>query len=70
MHQIIVLSIAASLVILIADRSSAAENDRGAQLIATCASCHRLAAENPETRHQAVRQADSWYAAFTHDLFG
>jgi sulfide dehydrogenase cytochrome subunit len=42
MHQIIVLSIAASLVILIADRSSAAENDRGAQLVATCASCHRL----------------------------
>jgi sulfide dehydrogenase cytochrome subunit len=42
MHQIIVLSIAASLVILMADRSSAAENDRGAQLAATCASCHRL----------------------------
>jgi sulfide dehydrogenase cytochrome subunit len=42
MHQIIVLSITLSLVILIADRSSAAENDRGAQLAATCASCHRL----------------------------
>jgi sulfide dehydrogenase cytochrome subunit len=42
MHQIIVLSIAASLVILIADRSSSAENDRGVQLAATCASCHRL----------------------------
>jgi sulfide dehydrogenase cytochrome subunit len=41
MHQIM-LSVVASLVILIADRSSAAENDRGAQLAATCASCHRL----------------------------
>jgi NADH dehydrogenase FAD-containing subunit len=26
--------------------------------------------ENPETRRQAVRQADGWYAAFIHDLFG
>jgi cytochrome subunit of sulfide dehydrogenase len=42
MRQIIALSIAASLVILVADRSAAADNDRGAQLAATCASCHRL----------------------------
>ena len=41
-RQIIVLSIAASLVILIADRGTAADNDRGAQLAAICASCHRL----------------------------
>jgi cytochrome subunit of sulfide dehydrogenase len=42
MHKIIGLSIAANLVTLIADRSWAADNDRGAQLAATCASCHRL----------------------------
>ena len=41
-HQTIVLSIAVSLVILLADRSMAADNDRGAQLAAICASCHRL----------------------------
>lgn len=40
--QIIVLSIAVSLVILIADRSMARDNDRGAQFAAICASCHRL----------------------------
>jgi sulfide dehydrogenase [flavocytochrome c] flavoprotein chain len=26
--------------------------------------------ENADTRRQAVREADGWYAAFTHDLFG
>jgi sulfide dehydrogenase [flavocytochrome c] flavoprotein chain len=26
--------------------------------------------ENPETRRKAVREADGWYAAFTHDVFG
>jgi cytochrome subunit of sulfide dehydrogenase len=41
-RQIIVLSIAVSLVILIADRGMAADKDRGAQLAAICASCHRL----------------------------
>ncbi len=41
-RQIIALLIAASLMILVADRSAAAENDRGAQLAATCSACHRL----------------------------
>jgi cytochrome subunit of sulfide dehydrogenase len=41
-RQIIALSIAASLVILVADRSLAADNGRGAQLAAGCVSCHRL----------------------------
>jgi sulfide dehydrogenase [flavocytochrome c] flavoprotein subunit len=26
--------------------------------------------ENAETRRKAVREADGWYAAFTHDVFG
>ena len=26
--------------------------------------------ESVETRRQAARQADGWYAAFTHDVFG
>jgi len=26
--------------------------------------------ENAETRREAVREANSWYAAFTHDVFG
>ena len=26
--------------------------------------------ENAETRRKAVREADGWYAAFTHDIFG
>jgi NADPH-dependent 2,4-dienoyl-CoA reductase/sulfur reductase-like enzyme len=26
--------------------------------------------ENADTRRQAVREANGWYAAFTHDLFG
>ena len=38
----VVLSIAVSLVILLADRGPAADNERGAQLAAMCASCHRL----------------------------
>jgi len=41
-RQIIALSISASLVIFVANRSAVADNDRGAQLAATCASCHRL----------------------------
>ena len=40
--QIIALSISASLVIFVTDRSAVADNNRGAQLAATCASCHRL----------------------------
>ena len=42
MRQIIILSIAAGLFVLIADRSTAANDNRGAQLAAMCASCHRL----------------------------
>jgi sulfide dehydrogenase cytochrome subunit len=38
----IALSIAASLLILRADGCLAADNERGAQLAAMCASCHRL----------------------------
>jgi cytochrome subunit of sulfide dehydrogenase len=41
-QQIIALSIAASLVTLVADRGAAADDDRGSQLAATCASCHHL----------------------------
>ncbi len=41
-RQIIALSISASLVIFVTDRSAVADNNRGAQLAATCASCHRL----------------------------
>src|ERR1700741_595937 len=26
--------------------------------------------ENAETRREAARQANGWYAAFTHDVFG
>jgi hypothetical protein len=26
--------------------------------------------ENAETRRKAVHEADGWYAAFTHDVFG
>ena len=36
------LSIAVSLVILGADRGMAADNERGAELAAICAACHRL----------------------------
>jgi sulfide dehydrogenase cytochrome subunit len=42
MPAIVALSIAASLFVLVTDGSSAADNGRGAQLAATCASCHRL----------------------------
>ena len=41
-RQIIALSIAASLVMFVADRSAVADNNRGTQLAATCAACHRL----------------------------
>jgi cytochrome c553 len=41
-RQIIMLSIAAGLLVLIVDRSMAADNARGAHLAAMCASCHRL----------------------------
>jgi len=40
--QIVALSFAASLAIFVADRSALADNSRGAQLAAACASCHRL----------------------------
>jgi cytochrome subunit of sulfide dehydrogenase len=39
LHRIIV---AAGLVVSVAERSFAADNDQGAQLAATCAACHRL----------------------------
>lgn len=41
-RQIIMLAIAAEVFVLIADRSTAANDNRGAQLAAMCASCHRL----------------------------
>jgi cytochrome subunit of sulfide dehydrogenase len=41
-HQLIALSMAASLVVSFAKRSLAADDDQGAQLAATCAACHRL----------------------------
>ena len=41
-RQIIMLAIAAELFVLIADRSTAANDNQGAQLAAMCASCHRL----------------------------
>ena len=40
-RRTIALSIAASLV-FVTDHSAVADNDRGAELAATCASCHRL----------------------------
>jgi cytochrome subunit of sulfide dehydrogenase len=42
MHQIIAVSIAAGLFIILADRSPAADRDSGTQLAAMCASCHCL----------------------------
>jgi cytochrome subunit of sulfide dehydrogenase len=42
LRQVILLSVATSVLILIANRSMAAENSRGAQLAAICTSCHRL----------------------------
>lgn len=40
--QIIVLAIVASLFVSSAECSFAADTDQGAQLVATCAACHRL----------------------------
>jgi cytochrome c553 len=42
LDQIIALSMVASLVVSVAERSFAADNDQGAQLAATCTACHRL----------------------------
>jgi cytochrome subunit of sulfide dehydrogenase len=42
LQQIIALSMVASLVVSVAERCFAADNDQGAQLAATCAACHRL----------------------------
>ena len=42
LHQIIALSMVASMVVSVAERSFAADNGQGAQLAATCAACHRL----------------------------
>jgi cytochrome c553 len=40
--EIFALSIAASLVVSVAELSLAADNGQGAQLAATCSACHRL----------------------------
>jgi cytochrome c553 len=40
--RIIVLAMVASLVVSVAERSFAADNNQDAQLAATCAACHRL----------------------------
>ena len=42
MSPSIVLAIAVGLIIFGTDRSMAGDNERGAQLAAMCASCHRL----------------------------
>ena len=42
LHQIIAVPMVASLLVFVAERSFAADNDQGAQLAATCAACHRL----------------------------
>ncbi len=42
MRKIIAVSIAAGSLIILADRSHAADRDAGAQLAAMCASCHHL----------------------------
>ena len=42
MSRSIVLAIAIGLIIFGADRSMAGDNERGAELAAMCASCHRL----------------------------
>jgi len=42
LHQIIALLLVASLVVAVAERGFAADNDQGAQLAATCAACHRV----------------------------
>ena len=41
-RQLLALSISASLTIFVANGTAVADNIRGAQLAATCASCHRL----------------------------
>ena len=41
-RQIVTLWIAAGLLVLLADRSIAANDNQGAQLAAMCTSCHRL----------------------------
>jgi sulfide dehydrogenase cytochrome subunit len=41
-RQLLALSISASLIIFVANRTAVADDVRGAQLAATCASCHRL----------------------------
>jgi cytochrome c553 len=42
LHQITVVSMAASLVVSVTERGFAANGDQGAQLAATCTACHRL----------------------------
>jgi len=46
LHQILALLMVASLVVSVAKRSFAADNDQGAQLAATCAACHRFDGHN------------------------
>jgi sulfide dehydrogenase cytochrome subunit len=41
-RQLFALAVSASLIVLVANRGAVADNVRGAQLAATCASCHRL----------------------------
>lgn len=49
MSRFIVLSVAAGLLLPTMDRSTAADNERGAELAAMCAACHRL-----DGRDQAI----------------
>jgi cytochrome subunit of sulfide dehydrogenase len=42
LHRIIALLMVASLLVFVAERGFAADDDQGAQLAATCAACHRL----------------------------
>jgi cytochrome subunit of sulfide dehydrogenase len=41
-RALVALAMSGGIVVLSADRSAAGERDRGAQLAAICASCHRL----------------------------
>jgi cytochrome subunit of sulfide dehydrogenase len=41
-RALVALAMSAGMLVWCADRSGAAERDRGAQLAAVCASCHRL----------------------------
>jgi cytochrome subunit of sulfide dehydrogenase len=50
LHLIIALSMVVSLVVNVAERSFAADNDQGAQLAATCAACHCLDGRDRGTR--------------------